>query len=898
MPKNPVFDLARGKATPALVESLFSSPGAYWDGDEYWTLDPRRGDSSIGSFSINGHTGLCFDFAGDGCDLITLIADSGRAASKVKAAEMIVAAIGGVLPDGVAAPAPSHLDKPAKPKPARVEAVIPIPEDKLPLLEPRVRGEWAREKHGEAKKSWVWRRPDRTIWCATVRFERYGQKDVLPHFFGVDGKWHEGNPMDSGRPLFHADQIAEAPAGTKVLLVEGESCGSVQVPGWLVVTWIGGTGQWEKTDWAPLERFAAAGDLLMWPDADHQNDKAGNLKPWNEQPGQKTALGIQRRLPGMKILDVRAKALVKSGWDIGDAVREGVDPVAFIASCPLIGGGGGSTPPKPKGRPDDSTPFLCLGYDKGGYYFMRKDRRTVFSIGMGAFTSSKLGELASLSAWQVLGPFVGDQGTIKPAVAQDYLIDMQQQVGFYDPKRIRGAGVWRDHDGIVLNTGDRILTQKGEQRSYDAYTSTYYYVPSLVAFGEMHGPLSTVEDGQQLDALFRALEFEDASQAVMLMGWALLAPFGGVLTWRPHVWLTGQKGTGKTWAMDHIVVPLCGPFALLGSGSDTVPGIRWALDQDARPMIVAEAEPKDQRSREKIKAILELARNSSDDGSGNINISQPGGGTKSFHIRSMFCFSSKVIPPEDDAVTSRISRIELKRPRDEQAEKAKKNRCLGLLAGLLDDPGRYTRRIFRALPQIIADIEYLRANFLGVLRSQRAADQVAPMLAAAWAVQSDVSIREAGKWLEDIMLDLSQESKVVTADEDTFLSMLVARTLRTDGNKDRTIAELLESVADEQDKDDAAISLLERYGITLRRKYKANPWILYIATESAQIAGLFRDTQFGDAYGQQVRRSTLIIGGPPKPIKLNSGRVRCQGLDWPAFRDRYMGEENDEEPPF
>lgn len=869
MPKNPVFDLARGKATLDLITSHFSASDAYLDGDEYWTRNPLRGDSSVGSFSINVNTGLWSDFATDEKgDLIKLLVDSGRAPSLKAAAEMIVSATGGTTPDQGTPPARSHLDRPAK-----VKAVIPIPADALPKLEARVKGKWAQEKHGTATKSWAWRLPSGEAWCCTTRYERDGKKDVIPHYWGEDGKWHEGDPMSAGRHLYRVDQVNKADSGTHILVVEGEKKASVKVDGYLLTTWIAGAKAWDKSDWSPLERFAKAGLVTIWPDAD--------------EPGVKAAMAISKRLPGSRIMDIKGKT---SGWDLADAVAEGIDPVAFIDSCPMIGGPSPSEPDKV--RPDDQWPFLCLGYDKGGYYFMRKDRRVVFSIGMGSFNASKLGELAGVSWWTVLG-HVSDQGTIKVAGAQDDIVGAQQQVGFFDPKRIRGAGVWRDQDGIILNDGRRIVTMDGRSFQYQDYKTTFYYVPSLVAFGEMHGPESTDDDGAKLEDLFKALEFEDMSQAIMLMGWCLIAPFGGVLKWRPHIWLTGQKGSGKSWAMDNIVVPLCGPFAYVGSGKDTEAGIRWALDQDARPSILAEMEPKNKTSREKIASILELARNASDDGSGSINISQAGGGTKSFRIRSMFAFSSKVMPAEDDAVNTRITRLDLVKPKDEDA---KIRRTVALVAELMDDPGRFTRRIFHALPRILSDIEWIRSNFLGVLGSQRAADQVSPMIATAWAAQSSRPVREAGLWLEKWIAELGHESKLTQGDEDTFMYSLVGLGLRTDDGKTRTVAELLAKVADAKEGDETALALLERHGITLRRKYLTSPWVLSVATSLPALASLFKDTQWGDGYGFQIKRNVFTVAGPTRSIRMKCGKPRCHDLDWNGFRARYMGEDETGQP--
>lgn len=899
MPKNPVFDLARGKATPELIMSYFSSPDAYMDGDEYWTRNPLRGDGSVGSFSINVCTGMWSDFASDDKgDLINLLVESGRAPSKLKAAEIIVNAIGGILLD----------DQPAQPvqkstKPPKIKAVIPIPNDALLKLEARVKGKWAIENRGTAVKSWAWRLPSGEAWCCTTRYQFYKkgndkkiippppgesetQKDVIPHYWGEDGKWHEGDPMDSGRHLYRVDQILKAPRGTKFLIVEGEKKASIRIEGKLLTTWIGGAKVWDKTDWSPLEQAARDGDVDIWPDADKQYDKHGNLIPWAKQPGMAAALGIARRLPGAKILDVENRAN-SNGWALDDAVAEGIDPVAFIESCPKIGGD------KPIAtasvRPDDNWPFLCLGYDKSQYYFMRKDRRTLMTISMGSFNTSKLGELAPLSWWTLAG-HVSDQGTIKAATAQDMIVACQQEIGFFDIKKIRGAGVWRDQDGIILNDGRRIVTMDGKAISYQDYKSSFFYVPSQVHFGEMYGPESTDQDGRELEELFKALEFEEQSMGPLLMGWCLLAPFGGVLNWRPQGWVTGKAGSGKSWAVENICIPIAGPFSHIGSGKDTEAGFRWALDQDARPAFLKEMEGENEGDRKKVASLVNLIRNLSDD-SGQINISQAGGGTKTFNLRSMCLLSSKVAPPSADSISSRFTIFEMARSKD---EKAKNRKCEKMAAELLDDPGRFRRRIFHALPRIIADIEFLRSNYIGVFGSQRAIDQFAPMMATAWAAQSTKSIRESGVWLDRMLSELAQESKRTVDDEDAFMAQFVAIGIKDDDNHVRTIAELMERVYRLDDNSDKALHLLERHGITLRR-WGGIDWTLSIASRLPKLAELFRDTIYGDAYGDQVKRCRFTKQKTTRPIRMKCGKPRCFDLEWDGFADAYLGSDSQQE---
>jgi hypothetical protein len=831
----------------------------------------------VGSFSINGQTGLWADFAtGDKGDLISLVVAAGHAPTPVKAAELIVKALGGELPaqNGNGA-APSHLDKPKR---AKVKAVIPVPEDKLALIRSVVKETWAVEHHGKATAGYTYRDAEGGIVFCVSRFEKPDKsKDIVPYYFGEDGRWHEGQALETGRPVYRLNEIAKADRGTPILVVEGEKCAAVAIEGWLVTTWAGGALATTKTDWAPLEGRT----VLIWPDAD--------------EPGLKAARAISNRLPMAKVMDIVGKP---KGWDLADAVADGVDPLAFIADTPVYGG----PPPADSKRPDDGLPFRCLGYDEVQYYFLPSGTRMPYTIPLGVFRTTQMQQLAPLSWWAAQN-LTSDQGNLKQSHSMDMLVGIQNQVGFFDPKNIRGAGVWRDSDGIILNDGRRIVTMAKESVAFDDFKSRFCYVPSKVQFGETHGPQSSDEDGRQLERLFTIQEFRESSMPVLLMGWALISAFAGVLKWRPHIWVTGSKGTGKSWLFDELVKPLCGPFAYVGSGGDTEAGIRRTLNNDARPALLAEMEPKSKKALEKIVSILELVRNASDN-SAVINMSGPGGGAVSFSIRSMFALNSTMIPDSDGATDSRITRVELRTGVDFDAKRALSTEILD--GGLLDDPGRFRRRIFHALPQILADIEHIKMAYRGIFGTQRAVDQVAPMLAAAWAAQSSASVMTSGLWIERHVAELSSETKRVEDDEDSFMRLLLGSKLMTDKKNIRTVAELLllaEKGEEQPGDDEYALALLERHGITMRRQFRVDPLDLFIATKSAAIAAMMKDTPYAAGYAFQVRRHKLAQGGNGQEVRMAGTRIRCQRLDWEEFRRMYLEDaprEEDSEggPPF
>src|SRR3546814_8012987 len=102
-----------------------------------------------------------------------------------------------------------------------------------------------------------------------------------------------------------------------------------------------------------------------------------------------------------------------------------------------------------------------------------------------------------------------------------------------------------------------------------------------------------------------------------LAGWIAIAVICGALNWRPHVWLTGSSGSGKSWLLDNVIRPLIGAIAVYCQSNSTEAGIRQTLATDARPVLFDEAESEDakaqvriQRSEEHKSEIQSLMRNS------------------------------------------------------------------------------------------------------------------------------------------------------------------------------------------------------------------------------------------------------------------------------------------------
>lgn len=324
----------------ASLESLLSAwlPGGKRDGYEYKVLNPTRSDSKPGSFSINLNTGAWADFATDdkGGDAISLYAYL-HGLEQLVAAKEIMGQVGMSVPDSTSKRAkktPHHNPLP--------QSVVAIQESPAPA---KSRSDWApllsvpegapvapvaHLKRGKPDQTWTYRNAQGGLAGYICRFTTSdGGKEILPLTYCRHGGTgaHEWRWMafPDPRPLYVPTEWRD---DLTKLVVEGEKCADVAVrllPDYVVVTWPGGSKAVDKADWS---RFKEGDRVLLWPDCDAQTDKGGALLPEPRQPGiaamEKVAQILLARGCKVRIVAIPAPGERPSGWDIADAVQDGM----------------------------------------------------------------------------------------------------------------------------------------------------------------------------------------------------------------------------------------------------------------------------------------------------------------------------------------------------------------------------------------------------------------------------------------------------------------------------------------------------------------------------------------------------------------------------------------------
>ena len=893
-----LFAKAQANVDRFLIESLFG-PGE-WKGHDFHCTNPLRADSRPGSFSIK-NDGRWYDFATDeGGDFVDLYARF-KGLTLVEAARILANE-----------PAPEYQEK--------KQSVPPQTHPNSEEYERKVRGiasaktvykngrpSVAKEYGSPVLLSHYYNAAGQAMF-SVARYEKKREdggtdKTTRPYYFGTDGKIHTGCPWESGRPLLYLDMIL-AKTDLPVLIVEGEKCAYQArraLSNYIVTTWSGGAQAVDKTDWAPL----SGRNVLIWPD--------------NDSAGINAAKKIQAHLPESTLVNIPEG--LPRGWDIADAITSGIDPLEIITGktkhIPE------SPPQIKKGAPSD-TPYIPLGHNNNTYYFLSTAKKSIISIPFGKFTRSIVLELATAEQWRLMGgwmpadaenPEIGlsskyttKNGTVRVDHIQDKVSQECIRVGIFDPVNIRGVGAWKDESGEIIVYDGEMLRNKNGQKIDQNKSGKYHYVSTSSHFENYFDTPATKEDGQELVDLLSCLPFARNTEAVLATGWALISNYAGCLPWRPHIWITGPSGTGKsTIILNRLIQPLIGDLHFTGSAETSKAATRRILKNDCRPAIFDEFEPKNKRRLESMLQILELAKNASSDTDVNkSSIVDNDGSVTTYYTRSCFCFSSINMIGEDQAISSRITPIEII-PMSQQTKIKNKDRLLSLDKLLENKAASYRRRIFQNITYILEDIQFLKNELRESVGNDRRIDQLSPMLAAFYALTHD----EIGDMKRDPIELMSFVRRHLDAivdneyeqvnDEDTVIEQILSH-IPTDITKD-SIAVLIADATEDNPQDvqgyrNRADLLLQKLGIRLIFPESSySPTEILINTKSPILTSIFKDTIY-ERYDMQLKRNPLCITqNRARSARIAKQRTWCRSFNFEKFKKRYLGDDEDEDNP-
>lgn len=744
---------------------------------------------------------------------------------------------------------------------------------------------------GEPSAVWEYHTAAGELWGLVCRFETPEGKQVLPftcHASGGSGasggagvsagtwKWAG---FDEPRPLWNLAELLARP-DVPVIVTEGEKAAAAAkalFKGAVASCWQGGTNAWRKSDWGVV----AGRRVILWPDAD--------------EPGRKAMAEVAGHIAhGCNVQIVDTEGL-PAKWDVADAdwtaaeakewlrgrlrawepaavmVKEAM-PTETIAAVQA-----------------DGEHFHVLGFVKDGnrisYAVYTLANKVVSIMSANALDKKGLLQLAPKDWWEAYFPAKKDYDYMS---AFNWVCRLADARGVFNMNAIRGRGAWMDAGRVVLHAGTHLIVDGTLHRLGMLRTKFIYEQGS-------HLPMDTEEamSDEEANELFKfisSLTFARPLDAMLLAGWIALAPVCGMLRWRPHIWVTGAAGSGKSWILSNLIKDCIGDVSVFVQGETTEAGLRQEIGKDALPIVFDEAESESAGSSARIDGVLAFARAASTGEAGMVAKGGQGGKGHTYSVRTMLAMASILPGVTLKSDVGRFSVLEVLPDRTAGATERWAgqvelyNSIVACARG-----GRFVGRIVKNLPVLIANIEAASIAAAEVLGDQRAGDQMGALLAGAfmWTTPTALSVADFRGWLR--RQDLSSEREASgMKDEDTLLGLLLGAIIKVDGNHTRTVFELAE-ITNKRFSDDrvgfeVAKSTLERHG------FRVDDEALFISDSHHEVRRILAGTQFARNHARTLLRlegavsikSMRFAGAMTRATKINlyEQERRLGAADW------------------
>lgn len=338
----------------------------------------------------------------------------------------------------------------------------------------------------------------------------------------------------------------------------------------------------------------------------------------------------------------------------------------------------GVWPGKWAGFPTDNLPpgcpVICLGVD-GKTCYLVDTLGQMITVSTSEWNKKTLAALFSLTpnflywAWPRVGSVKqGDDGEpifkitgFDADAAAACLMKACGERGLFDPgDKVRGRGGWIDSRGrFIWHSGEKLYTvEQGRLKEAppgDVDGVFYARRPPVIApwqeaIAEGESPAQDILKALKSWAWERPL-----LDPILALGWIAASMMGAGLHWRPTLFVTGDRGHGKS-TLQNLVKDILGPV-LHASADTTAAGIYQRVKQDSLPVGVDELEA--DADNRKVMAVVKLARLAASGAEMFRGGAEHEGVT--FRARNAFFFSSINPPPLAPQDRSRIAQLNMRK---------------------------------------------------------------------------------------------------------------------------------------------------------------------------------------------------------------------------------------------
>lgn len=416
--------------------------------------------------------------------------------------------------------------------------------------------------------------------------------------------------------------------------------------------------------------------------------------------------------------------------------------------------------------------------------------------------------------------------------------------------RVRGPGGWVDEDGqLVMHCGD--LLYRGDQTLTPAMIGRHVYpsapkkpYPDLKADGK--------KAAETLISMIRTWAWRKPDlDPELLMGWIAAAMLGGALDWRPLVWITGDKATGKS-TLHKILKGVIGNGGLISATDASAAGLWQTVGHASLPVALDEIEA--EADNRKASNIIKLARHAASGGQtlrgGSDHMSS------SFTVRSCFIFSSILIPPMPAQDMSRMAILQLKELINDEGHPLP-----NLEPRKLAELGAAIRgRLIREWHRIPGQIEMWKRALALAGHDSRGGDQFGTLMALCDVLMNDHTPDEnfMSYWLQLLDKKGMAYGDDEQADHERCVQHLLTSPCdfyrsgerHTIGQWIQQAAGRLKGKSSDDDKYEAR-RMLQNLGLLVQDKLTGSVprAVLQVANNHQGLAAIYRDTHWGALSG-------------------------------------------------
>jgi hypothetical protein len=490
--------------------------------------------------------------------------------------------------------------------------------------------------------------------------------------------------------------------------------------------------------------------------------------------------------------------------------------------------------------------------------------------------------------------------------AHQALIKAAAMRGMFSPRdSVRGRGSWTtSRNELIWHAGPALYRIEGKQlkaaKPGEVDGMFYPQRPPITIPWREPVPPKDSPAGQLLQDLDSWSWERKTLDPVLVLGGIAAMFLGAALPWRPHLFLSGDKGVGKS-TLQKVIRAVLGPSVFTSEDTSRA-GVYQIIGQDCLPVAIDELEAS--AVSRKASEIVDLARVASSGGT----ISRGGADHEGvqFTLRNTFLFSAINPPPMEPADRSRMAILNMGKL--EKQRIGREPKIDGDVCGRM-----ILRSLMDSWPKFHGCFEgWKKTLFLGGLDS-RAQDTYGTLLALAHLLLGDEAMDAAGLPMVDGQFLGTMIARMTSTDRQDAsenwrlcLEHLLGSTIEAwKGGEKPTIGRVMEEWDAKNWNLDSVNERLALVGMRGREELADGKdcvdsvgvarRLLCVPLSSVGLAKIFQGSKWasgvwGSALKQAPPNVVIKDRGNGQNVKINRMTTRCLFVDLAAF-DAHIGKE-------